>query len=104
MNKSEPFDGFKCLQCGKKHNTLLHWKNIHSKRTSIAISFRQVYDRTSQNTTKAFTVAKTSDESKVAAAMIKKGEVSLQTAIVHVNVLEETVRLRILLDSASQNN
>ena len=109
-HRSEDCDGSKCKQCGRKHHTLLHGENIHNKntnqQTTSGTNSTQANDKQKNNPIITTAIAKAKDENKFTGAMTQRTseEVFLQTAIVAVNVHGETIFLRALLDSASQNN
>ena len=109
-HRSEDSEGSKCKQCGRKQHTLLHRENIHNKNTnqqttSGTTSF-QANDKQKNNATATTAIAKSKDENKFTGAMDQRTseEVFHQTTIVSINVHGETILLRALLDSASQNN
>ena len=109
-HRSEDCDGSKCKQCGRKHHTLLHRENIQNKntnqQTTSGTTSTQANDKQKNNAITTTAIAKAKDENKFTGAMTQRTseEVFLQTAIVAVNVHGETILLRALLDSASQNN
>ena len=109
-HRSEDCDGSKCKQCGRKHHTLLHRESIHNRntnhQTTSGTTSTQANDKQKNNPTATTAIEKSKDENKFTGAMTQRTseEVFLQTAIVSVNVHGETILLKALLDSASQNN
>ena len=109
-HRSEDCDGSKCKQCGRKHHTLLHRKNIHNRntnqQTTSGTTSTQSKDKQKNNAITTTAIAKSKDENKFTGAMTQRTseEVFLQSAIVSVNVHGGTILLRALLVSASQNN
>ena len=109
-HRSEGCDGSKYKQCGRKHYTLLHRENIPNRntdqQTTSGTTSTQSNDKQKNNAITTTAIAKSKVENKFTGAMTQRTseEVFPQTAIVSVNVHSETILLRVLLDSASQNN
>ena len=107
---SDDCNGSNCKQCGRKHHTLLHRENIHNRNNNQQIisgtTSTQANDKQKNNAMTTTAIAKFKDENKFTGAMTQRTseEVFLQSAIVSVNVHGETILLRALLYSASQNN
>ena len=109
-HRSEDCDGSECKQCGRKHHTLLHRDNTHNRntnqQTTSGTTSTQTNDKKKNNALTTTAIAKSKDENKFTGAMTQRTseEVFFQTAIVSVYVHGDTILLRALLDSASQNN
>ena len=100
-------DGSKCKHCGRNHHILLHRAKFYYKntnqQTTIGTTITQANEKQKNDAT---AIAKSKDENKFTEHMTQRTseEVFLQTATVSVKVHGQTISLRSLLDSASQNN